>query len=187
MTETREAWLSAHGCLLLSRYFSFVHRFQDKDPQLTGSMYNLLLWEKSLIVGSVADMRREVEASGDPEALKLLGQLTAQRTQIAALENASAEGPRPLAQTDRPITAEANDIEKALVARSSAFAEQKKLERATWQQVRDALGPDDAAVEFARFPSMTRNGLTAATTLPWWSRARQGPPAVHLPRRSRAD
>ncbi len=69
-------------------YFSFVHLYHEKDPQLTGSMYNLLLWDKSLIVGSVADMRRQVEASGDMEALKLLGQLSAERTQIAALQNA---------------------------------------------------------------------------------------------------
>ena len=49
-------------------YFSFVHRFREKDPQLTGSMYNLLLWEKGFVAGSVADMRRQVEASGDAEA-----------------------------------------------------------------------------------------------------------------------
>jgi hypothetical protein len=49
------------------------------------------------------------------------------------------------------LTTEANDTEKALVARSSVFAEQKKLERATWQQVRDALGPQEAAVELTRF------------------------------------
>jgi tetratricopeptide (TPR) repeat protein len=133
-------------------YFSFVHRFQDKDPQLTGSMYNLLLWEKGFIVASIADTRREVEASGDPEALKLLAQLTAQRTQVAALENAKPKDRELWRKQIDQLQAEANDIEKALIARSSAFAEQKKLERATWQQVRDALGPDDAAVEFARFP-----------------------------------
>jgi len=34
---------------------SFVHRFNDNDPQLAGSMYNLLLWEKGLVVGSVTE------------------------------------------------------------------------------------------------------------------------------------
>jgi CHAT domain-containing protein/Tfp pilus assembly protein PilF len=132
-------------------FFSFVHRFRLKDPKLTGTMYDLLLSEKGFIAGSVTDLRRAVEASGDAEALKLLGQLSQKRTQIAALLNVQPPD-RALwrKQIDR-LQAEANEIEKALVARSSAVREQKKLDRATWQQVRDALQPGEAAVEFARF------------------------------------
>jgi tetratricopeptide (TPR) repeat protein len=132
-------------------YFSFVHRFRNQDPRLIGSMYNLLLWEKSFIAGSVADMRRQVEASGDPEALKLLEQLSAKRTQIAALLNVVPPDRDFWRKQIDQLRTEANDIEKSLVARSSAFAEHKKLDRATWQQVRDALKPGEAAVEFARF------------------------------------
>lgn len=134
-----------------SAYFSFVHRFRQKDPRLAGSMYNLLLWEKGFVVGSVADMRRLVEASGDAEAIKLLGQLSAKRTEIAALLNVSPPDRDSWRKQIDKLRTEADDIEKALVARSSAFAEQKKLDRATWQQVRDALKPGEAAVEFARF------------------------------------
>ncbi len=132
-------------------YFSFVHRFRDKDPQLTGSMYDLLLWEKGFVAGSVADMHRQVEASGDAEALKLLEQLSAKRTQIAALLNVEPPDRELWRKQIEQLRTEANEIEKALVARSSVFAERKKLERATWQQVRDALKPGEAAVEFARF------------------------------------
>jgi tetratricopeptide (TPR) repeat protein/CHAT domain-containing protein len=132
-------------------YFSFVHRFRSKDPSLIGSMYNLLLWEKGFIVGSVADMRRQVESSGDTEALRLLSQLTEKHSLIANLLNTKTtdrEGWRK--QIDQARN-EANDIEKALVARSSAFADKQRLDRATWQQIRDALGPEEAAVEFASF------------------------------------
>jgi CHAT domain-containing protein/Tfp pilus assembly protein PilF len=132
-------------------YFSFVHRFHAQDPQLIGSMYNLLLWEKGFVAGSVANMRRQVEASGDTQALTLLAQLTEERTQIAALLNVQPANSELWRKQVEQLEAEANDIEKALVARSSAFAERKKLERATWQQVRDALKPGEAAVEFARF------------------------------------
>ncbi len=132
-------------------YFSFVHRYRAKGPHLIGSMYNLLLWEKSFVVGSVADMRRQVEASGDGQAIKLLGQLSAKRTQIAGLLDV-APADRDLWRNQiEQLETEANGIEKALVARSSAFAEQKKLDRATWQQVRDVLKPGEAAVEFAHF------------------------------------
>jgi CHAT domain-containing protein/Tfp pilus assembly protein PilF len=132
-------------------YFSFVHRNHEQDPQLIGSMFNLLLWEKGFVAGSVANMRRRVEASGDAEALKLLGQLTDKRTQIAALLNTTPTDRDSWRKQVEQLESEANDIEKALVARSAAFAEQKQLERATWQQVRDALKPGEAAVEFARF------------------------------------
>ncbi len=132
-------------------YFSFVHRFHEKEPALAGSMYNLLLWEKGFVAGSVANMRRMIEASGDTESQKLLAQLTEKRTQIAALLNVKpANREQWRSQIDR-LQADADNLEKALVARSSAFAEHKKLERATWQQVRDALKPGEAAVEFARF------------------------------------
>ena len=80
-------------------YFTFVHLYHEKHPQLTGSMYNLLLWDKSLIVGSVAGMRRQVEASGDMEALKLLGQLECQTNADCRCAECPAAGPRPLAQT----------------------------------------------------------------------------------------
>ena len=132
-------------------YFSFVHRFRDKDPQLIGSMFNLLLWEKGLVAGSIADMRRAVEASGDAEALKLVSQLTEKRTQIAALLNVEPPDRDLWRKQIEQLKTEANEIEKALVARSSAFAEKKKLDQATWQQVRDALQPGEAAVEFAHF------------------------------------
>ncbi len=132
-------------------YFSFVHRFRDKDPQLIGSMYNLLLWEKGFIAGSVADMRRQIELSGDAEALKLLGQLTEKRTELAALLNVQAQDRDQWRKQIDQLRGEADELEKALVARSSTFAERKKLDRSTWQQVRDALQPGEAAVEFARF------------------------------------
>ena len=132
-------------------YFSFVYRFHDKAPETVGSMYNLLLWEKGFIAGSVADMRRQIEASGDAEALKLLGQLTRQRTEIASLLHQQPQDREAWQKQIEQLRSEADATEKALVARSAAFAERKKLDRTTWQQVRDALAPSEAAVEFARF------------------------------------
>jgi tetratricopeptide (TPR) repeat protein len=132
-------------------YFSFVHRFHEQDQELAGSMYNLLLWEKGAIAGSEADMRRQIEASGDAEALELLNQLAEKRTQIATLENVQPADRDLWRKQMDALAADADQIEKALVARSAAFAERRKLERATWQQVRDALKPGEAAVEIARF------------------------------------
>ena len=132
-------------------FFSFVHRYREQEPALVGEMYDLLLWEKGMIAGSIAQMRRRVEASGDKEALRLLEELTVKRTQMAALLNTNSPDRDLWRKQVAELGAEADTIEKALVARSSAFAAAKQMERATWQQVRDALAPGEAAVEFARF------------------------------------
>jgi CHAT domain-containing protein len=132
-------------------YYSFVYRYHDKDPKLAGTMYNLLLWQKGFIAGSIADMRRKIEASGDTEALKLLEELAAKRSQMAALLNVRPPDRDLWRKQIEQLRADSAEIEKALVARSAAFAEKRKLDRATWQQVRDALAPGEAAVEFARF------------------------------------
>ncbi len=132
-------------------YFGFVYRNHDKDPKLAASMYNLLLWEKGFIAGSISDMRRRIEASGDKEALKLLGDLGAKQTEIAALLNAKPSDRNLWRKQIDQLRTEADELEKRLVERSAAFAEKTRLDRATWQQVRDALAPGEAAVEFARF------------------------------------
>jgi CHAT domain-containing protein/Tfp pilus assembly protein PilF len=153
MTEKERLGLLDLVSYDFQRYFSFVHTFYDKNPALTGSMYNLLLWQKGFVAGSVADMRRQVEASGDTEALKLVSELTAKRTQLAALlsvQPSSAEAGAWHAQVDK-LRNDADQVERALVARSSAFKQRQTLDRTTWQQVRDALQPGEAAIEFARF------------------------------------
>ena len=132
-------------------YFSFVYRNHDKDPKLAGTMYDLLLWEKGFIAGSITDMRRRIKASGDNKALKLLEDLGAKRTEIAALLNAKPSDRDLWRKQIDQLRTEADELEKHLVERSAAFAEKTKLDRATWQQVRDALAPGEAAVEFARF------------------------------------
>ena len=132
-------------------YFGFVYRNHDKDPKLAASMYDLLLWEKGFIAGSISDMRHRIEASGDKEALKLLEDLGSKRTEIAALLNSKPSDRNLWRKQIDQLRTEADELEKRLVERSAAFAEKTKLDRATWQQVRDALAPGEAAVEFARF------------------------------------
>jgi len=132
-------------------YFSFVYRYQQKDPGLAGAMYNLLLWEKGFIATSIAGMRRQIEASGDQRAIDLLSQLASKRTQLAALLNVNPPDRELWRKQIDQLRADADEIEKTLVARSAAFAEKQKLDRASWQQVRDELAPNEAAVEFTRF------------------------------------
>jgi tetratricopeptide (TPR) repeat protein len=132
-------------------FFSFSLTYHDRDPGLAGKMYDVLLWEKGFIAESAAALRAKILASGDPEALALLDKLTAKKTQLAALASAPQGDPAQWRKNIAQLDQEANDIEKELVKRSSALAEQKTLAHITWRDVQKTLKPGEAAVEFARF------------------------------------
>ncbi|MGD0868326.1 MAG: CHAT domain-containing tetratricopeptide repeat protein [Bryobacteraceae bacterium] len=136
--------------------FSFAVASQERDAALPGKMYDALLWEKGLIASNAAALRARILDSGDREAVGLFDQLTEKRAQLAALASApsgDAEWRKATAQLDQ----EANAIEIGLVKRSAALAEAKALARLTWHDVRKALKPDEAAVEYVRFP--VHNGV----------------------------
>ncbi len=136
-------------------YFSFCLTYRQQVPGLAARMYDTVLWEKGFIAQSVAALRAKIRASGDAEALRLLDELTAKKTELATLATAPPEGEAPKQTARRTrleqLAQEANALEQALVHRSRALAEEKRLAQVTWQQVRDALKPDEAAVELVRF------------------------------------
>jgi CHAT domain-containing protein/tetratricopeptide (TPR) repeat protein len=132
--------------------FSFAVASQEHDPALPGKMYDALLWEKGLVAANAAALRAKILDSGDREAVGLFDRLTEKRAQLAALASAPAgdavEWRKAMAQLDQ----EANAIETDLVKRSAALADLKAMARLTWPDVQKALKPDEAAVEYVRFP-----------------------------------
>src|SRR6266851_1727982 len=135
-------------------YLSFASTYQSQEASLVAKMYDLILWQKGLVVGSVAAQRARLVASGDKQALALLDQLAAKRTLLATLSRTPPSDQKKLEgwrQSFARLQQEANDLEKELVRRSAGFAEQRKLARPSWQQVRAALKQGEAAVEIVRF------------------------------------
>jgi CHAT domain-containing protein/Tfp pilus assembly protein PilF len=136
--------------------FSFAVASQEHDVSLPGKMYDALLYEKGLVASSAAALRARILDSGDSQAVALFDQLAAKRTQLAELAAASsgdADSRKTMAQLDQEATA----IETELVKRSAALAEAKTLARLTWRDVQKSLKPNDAAVEYVRFP--VHNGV----------------------------
>jgi tetratricopeptide (TPR) repeat protein len=136
--------------------FSFAVANAERDPALAGKAYDALLWEKGLIASNSAALRAKILDSGDGQAVDLFDKLTAKRAQLAELASApsgDADWRRNMAQLDQ----ESNAIETDLAKRSAALADVKALARITWHDVQKALKPDEAAVEYVRFP--VHNGV----------------------------
>lgn len=131
--------------------FSFAVASQEHDPSLPGKMYDAVLYEKGLVASSAAALRARILGSGDSQAVALFDQLAAKRTQLSELATAGsgdADSRKAMAQLDQEATA----LETELVKRSSAMADAKALARLTWHDVQKALKPNEAAVEYVRFP-----------------------------------
>src|SRR5713101_8062714 len=129
-------------------YLSFASTYQSQEASLVAKMYDLILWQKGLVVGSVAAQRARLVASGDKQALALLDQLAAKKTLLATLSRIPPSDQKKLEgwrQSFARLQQEANDLEKELVRRSAGFAEERKLARPSWQQVRAALKQGEAA------------------------------------------
>ncbi len=151
MTEKQRLAFLATVSSSFKMYFSFCVIYSGQNPELAGKMYDVILWEKGFIGQSMAALRARVAASGDPEALKLLEDLAAKKTQLATLLNAQPEDREAWRKQVAGLQQQADELEKQLVQRSSSLQQEKKLETATWRDVQKALKPGEAAVEVVSF------------------------------------
>jgi CHAT domain-containing protein len=141
-------------------FFSFVLKYHEQMPELTGQMYDAVLEEKGLIAESAAAMRAAILASGDPQAVQMLDKLASDRTQLSALvESNAGDAANRQAQINQ-LGAEANALEQTLMTRSAAMSRQKAQNAATWRDVQKALKPGEAAVEVVRFQFETGAAVT---------------------------
>ena len=130
-------------------YFNFSRVPLEQHTELAAGMYNLLLWQKGMVSASVATLRAQVAAGGDKQAIRLFQELTAKKALSSRLVATRPDGWQ---EARLHVDTEANELEQQLARHVSTLAEQKTLASATWQEVRKALKPGDAAVEFVRFP-----------------------------------
>jgi tetratricopeptide (TPR) repeat protein/CHAT domain-containing protein len=130
-------------------YFSFCFRYREQHPELTAKMYDVLIWQKGMVVSGVAALRAKVAKTGDKEALALQERIMEKRTQVARLTAVPLTNPLVNGQQIQKLNQAADDLDRELMRRIPALAEGSR--QFTWQDVRGSLKPNEAAVEFVRF------------------------------------
>jgi CHAT domain-containing protein/tetratricopeptide (TPR) repeat protein len=133
-------------------YLSFCFGNRERQPEFVAKMYDLELWRKGLVVNGITAVRSKIASSGDKEALAMFSQLAALRGQLAKLRNPPDANLNAWKEKVRLLQERTNTLEAALVQRSQSPAKEKIVARATWQDVKKALQPGEAAVEFIHFP-----------------------------------
>lgn len=117
------------------------------NSEINGSLYNLQLTTKAIILNASQRMRNNILNSGDSTLISIYGLWEERKNMLAKAlveENASAE---EIAN----LKAKIEENEKWLTANSRNFTEGFQMQKTTWQQVQQALKPGEAAVEIIRF------------------------------------
>ena len=126
-----------------------------KNPMITCSAYNNILLNKGLMLKSSTAMRLAILSSNDPVLLKEYNEWIALQKEISTLYATPVE---MRAKDVSTLEKRANLLEKSLVKRSQDFSDYRKGLQITWEDVRNNLKPDEAAIEFADFKSRKKDG-----------------------------
>ena len=131
-------------------FLSFCLTHGNRDPLLAEQMYDFLLWKKGLIATGITALRAQIERTRDQVALALFDKLTDARNAISQLRSAQTTDPAQRRKTLAALEEGAHALERELVTRSTAVAQEKRLLRVTWRDVQKALKAREAAVELVR-------------------------------------
>lgn len=145
-------------------YIGYAYLAESK-PSLAEPVYNAVLLRKNFILGAGISLERLIAGSGDDSLQGILAEMKALRSGPAADETLPVE--ERLAAVKR-----ANELENELVRKSHDYGDFLSLSDIRWEDVRDALSSDEAAVEFIQAGSDDEPIYCALVLRSGWKRPR---------------
>jgi CHAT domain-containing protein/Tfp pilus assembly protein PilF len=128
-------------------FLSFYLAERERDAAAVEKLYDVTLWRKGFVMGSLVAMRARLTTAADPEAQAMLNDLSAKKTRLANNLMTTPDDAASARQETERLAHAIQDLETALARRSSALPQTGPSVRATWRDVQQALAPDEAAVE----------------------------------------
>lgn len=132
-------------------YNSIVISHNRLNSDLIGSLYNNALLTKALLLSSSIKVRARILSSGNPSLINLYNEWIKSKEQLTAALSMSTEEIASSGMNLNNIQNQVNDLEKELSLRSEDFAGAFEARIVTWEQVQNALQPNEMAVEMVRF------------------------------------
>ena len=137
-------WQKNKGKIIIS-----LHQYAPlckESAEASKIAYNSLLFSKGLILSSSIEFDRVIKASGNEELLAQFEELRTTRAILNTYYNKPISE-RPKGEVER-LEARAEELEKIMIAGSKEYADFTKYLNVEWENVRDALGENEVAIEF---------------------------------------
>lgn len=135
---------------------AFLARLES-NPELKGVMYDIGLMTRGMVLNASQNMRQVIGQSNDSEALALFGEWLELRSLIARQLGISEA--RRMDGLEE-LETEASRMEQQLTRISSGFEGGQRLQSVRWEDIKQALKPGEASIEFVNYFEWQGDGWT---------------------------
>ena len=145
-----EPVLQAVQNFIIDRVLNQASASAKANQALLGDFYNLQLLTKAILLNATSQIKATINNSDDEELIARYQQWISTKETLVRLY--ALPPPEWKQQQGRVGSLEdsANRLEKELSLRSTEFANDLRDRRFTWQDIRQQLQPDEAAIEIVR-------------------------------------
>lgn len=136
-------------------FIAYTLKRKRRNPKITTYTYNYILQNKGLMLKSSTAMRLAILNSKDSVLLRKYDEWLSLQKEISILYSTPVE----MRTNDVSVVeSKANLLEKSLVQSSQLFGDYRKALQINWENVRDSLKADEAAIEFTHFNIRGKDG-----------------------------
>ena len=151
--EKAEFWKSKSGNF--RQFQSFAAKRAKENPMITGTMYNVQLATKAILLSSSNKIRKRILSNVDTAMVNMYYRWQYQRNRLAQLYSAPSSTIAYTASVDS-VKRIVNHAEKELNIAGDDQVQDKGGNPVDWKQVQALLKPSEAAIEIIRFKHMDR-------------------------------
>ncbi len=112
--------------------------------ELSSEVYDAVLYRTGMQLRSQIKTREAILSSGDAELINLTHELNQMQSQLRSLEVGLANEEQQ--KQNSIISSRINQLQQQIIEASEPY--RQDIKDVTWQQIRDKLNPDEAAIEF---------------------------------------
>ncbi|PIB34815.1 hypothetical protein BFP72_05050 [Reichenbachiella sp. 5M10] len=123
----------------------------NRNDEMIGNLYNNALLTKALLLSSSIKIRQRILTSGDEELKAIYHDWEAKKDLLTKVLSMSSDQMLQAGIDGQLLLGEVEDLEKQLSNKSEDFSSGFDRKVVTWNEVKDALGPDQVALEMIRF------------------------------------
>jgi CHAT domain-containing protein len=142
---------------VINAYQDFAIDYRNANKDITAELYNFRLATKALLLNASTKIRSRIMNSGDTVLLSRFNEWQHIKEALAKLYTLNLEEKSRQRESIEALKQKANTLEKYLSSQSELFASNYEKQNATWQQVKSALKPGEAAIEMIRLKLNQKN------------------------------